>query len=81
MLSILFATLGLLSECAGLNALGYVLVTIRGPHVTDLRLVRFVVAAMDQLLLAVLELKHQVPEPSGHDFRDFLFHFDSPVFS
>ena len=81
MLSILFATLRLLSERAGLNALGYVLVTIRGPHVTDLRLVRFVVAAMDHLLRPVLKLQHQMSEPSGHDFRDFLFHFDCPVFS
>src|SRR6516164_2885836 len=74
------ATLRLLSECAGLYALGYVLVTIRGPHVTGLRVVLLVVAAMDQLLHAVLEFKHQVTDPSGHGFCDLLFHFDSPCF-
>jgi hypothetical protein len=81
MLLVCLAILRLLSEPAGLWALGYVLVTIRGPHVADLRLVRFVVAAMDHLLRPVLKLQHQMSEPSGHDFRDFLFHFDCPVFS
>jgi hypothetical protein len=79
MLSIFFALLRLLSECAGLYAARYVLVAIWGPHVTGLRLVRFVVAAMDHLLHAVPEFKHQAPESSGHDFRDFLFHFLSPI--
>jgi hypothetical protein len=37
MLSIRFAMIGLLSECAGLRALGHVLVTIRGPHLTFVR--------------------------------------------
>jgi hypothetical protein len=80
MLSICLAILRLLSERAGLYAARYVLMAIRVPHVTGLRLARFVVAAVDHLLHAAFEFEHQVPEPSGHDFCDFLFHFDSPYF-
>jgi hypothetical protein len=38
------------------------------------------VAAMDHLLHPVFEFKHQVPEPHGADFCDFLLHVGSPYF-
>jgi hypothetical protein len=70
--------LRLLSECAGLHAARDMLVTIRGPQVAGLRLVRLVVTAVDHLLHSVLELQHQVAERGGADFLDFLLYCDSP---
>ena len=71
MLSSFLAALCRLSEYGGLRALGYVLVTIRGPHVTELRIVFLVIAAMHDLFRPVLELQHQVAERGGADFNDF----------
>jgi len=51
------------------------LMAIRGPHVAGLWIVALVVAAMDHLFHPTLEFKHQVPQPHGAGFDDFLLHF------
>jgi hypothetical protein len=62
------------SERAGLNpqlrARGH-----PGPHVTGLRIVALVVAAMDHLFRPVLEFTRQVPKPTGLTFAIFFFIF------
>jgi hypothetical protein len=46
------------SERAGLRAVCYVLMAIRRPNVTGLRVVVLKIAAMDHLFRPVLEFKH-----------------------
>jgi hypothetical protein len=70
--------LRLLSERASLRAVCYVLMVIRRPEVTGLRVVALVVAAMDHLFRPVLEFNHQMPEPHWAGFEDFLLHFHPP---
>jgi hypothetical protein len=57
-----FAMLRLLPKRTGLYAARCVLVTIRGPHVTGLRIVLLVVAAMDHLFRPIFEFEHPLPE-------------------
>jgi hypothetical protein len=57
------------------RAVSYVLMAIRRPDVTGLRVEGLKVAAMDHLFRPVLELKHHMPESYWAGLEDFLLHF------